>query len=107
MAVTQGETSLTVNSGAALAVCLLQLATSTAYDDDGNVTATIDAMGRVTAWYLDASDNDVAGYQGQVLGVDDRRGGAQQRHPRQPTGLQRLRLLGHGRIDGHRLHRPL
>ncbi len=73
MAVTQGETSLTVNSGAASAVCLLQLATSTAYDDDGNVTATIDAMGRVTASYFDASDNDAAGYQGQVLGVNDRR----------------------------------
>ncbi len=29
-------------------------------------------MGRVTASYFDASDNDVADYQGQVLGVNDR-----------------------------------
>jgi RHS repeat-associated protein len=68
VAVTQGTTSSTLNvSGANPTVCLLQVATSTACDADGNVTATVDGMGRVTASYFDHSGNDVADYQGQVL----------------------------------------
>ena len=48
------------------AVCLLQTST-TAYDADGNLTATIDALDRVTATHYDALGEDVADYQGQVV----------------------------------------
>ena len=47
-------------------VCLVQQTSATAYDADGNVTATIDAMDRVTATAYNASGQDVAGYQGQI-----------------------------------------
>ena len=49
-------------------VCLLRRKLSaTAYDSDGNVTATIDARGNVTATAYDDSDNAVADYTGQAL----------------------------------------
>ena len=53
-------------SSGTTAICLLQLATSTAYDANGNVTATIDGSGRVTATTFDALDEDIADYQGQA-----------------------------------------
>ena len=47
--------------------CLLQQTTATAYDGDGNVTATIDGLGRVKATTYDDVGNDVADYQGQSV----------------------------------------
>ena len=44
--------------------------TQTIYDADGNVTATIDPMGRVTATTYDEFGQDVADYQGQVASTD-------------------------------------
>ena len=50
-------------------VCLLQRTTATAYDANGDVTATIDGTGRVTASSYDALGDDVADYEGQMLAV--------------------------------------
>ena len=67
--------SLTVSGPAATAVSLLQQTLATGYDADGNVTATTDAQGRVTASSYDEFGNVVAGYQGQVVhSVDEAAG---------------------------------
>ena len=41
--------------------------TQTLYDDDGNLTATIDPSGRITATTYDDDGNDIADYQGQAV----------------------------------------
>ena len=41
--------------------------TTTIYDGDGNVTATIDPLDRVTATSYDGSDRQIASYQGQII----------------------------------------
>ena len=48
-------------------VCLVQQTTAMAYDADGNVIATTDAQGRITASTYDDSGNVIDGYQGQVV----------------------------------------
>ena len=63
--ITSTASSLTLTSSGD--VCLLEQTSATAYDDDGNVTATISGMGRVTASTYDELGNDVADYQGQAL----------------------------------------
>ena len=45
----------------------MQQTSATAYDDAGNVTATIDALGRVAATTYNALGQDVGDYQGQAL----------------------------------------
>ena len=48
-------------------VCLVQQTSATAYDLNGNVTATTDALGHVAASSYNALGQAVAGYQGQAL----------------------------------------
>ena len=48
-------------------VCLLQQTSATLYDPDGNVAATTDADGSVTATTYDRDGEDIADYQGQVV----------------------------------------
>ncbi len=66
--VTTSASSLSVNSsvGGGL-VCLMQQTSAAGYDADGEVTATTDAMGRVSASCLNPFGQTVAGYQGQIL----------------------------------------
>lgn len=49
------------------AVCLVQQTTTTAYDLDGEVTATIDPLNRVTASAYDSAGRAIADYQGQII----------------------------------------
>ena len=44
----------------------MQQTSATAYDGDGHVTGTIDALGRVTASAFNADGQDAADAQGQV-----------------------------------------
>ena len=45
--------------------------TTTLYDADGNVTATTDPSGRITATTYDDDAEDVADYAGQVITTSD------------------------------------
>ena len=66
--ISTSASSLTVTaSGGDL--CLVELTSTTAYDNGGKVTATFDAMDKVKATAYDDSGNDVADYQGQELAV--------------------------------------
>ena len=59
--------TLTAGGTPATSLCLLQQTTATAYDGDGNLTATIDAEGSVTASTFNDMGDDIADYQGQAL----------------------------------------
>ena len=65
-----GETSIIVHYSGSSAVpggvCLLEQTSAAAYDADGEVTATTDALGRVSASTYDSLGQVVAGYRGQV-----------------------------------------
>ena len=56
-----------ISGGLPGAVALLQNMSQTAYDPLGEETATIDAMGRVTASAYNALGSQIAQYQGQVI----------------------------------------
>ena len=63
------SSSLTLSNAADPAgtqVCLLQQTSATAYDGDGNVTAKIDAMGRLTATSYNNVGADAADYRGEA-----------------------------------------
>ena len=66
--------SLTVQNTANPAgtqICLLQQSSATAYDGDGNKTATIDGDGQVEATSFDNAGREIADYQGQVIEGSD------------------------------------
>jgi len=57
--VSVSTSALTVTGGSvSTQVCLMQQTSATAYDADGRVTATTDALGRVTASFYDALGRD-------------------------------------------------
>ena len=67
--VSASASQLTVNyqSGTMpAAVCLLQQTSASAYDSDGKLTSTTDALGHVAASTYNSAGQAVAGYQGQV-----------------------------------------
>ena len=59
--------SATVTLSGSGDVALIQQTSATAYDFDGNVTATIDGNGNAAAHSYDDFNNDVTDYQGQVV----------------------------------------
>ena len=66
------EVKLTYSTGGDPSqLCLIEQTSATAYDADGNVTATIGAIGRVAASTCDELGQDTNDYQGQVLAGDN------------------------------------
>ena len=71
----------------------MQQTSATAYDLNGNVTATTDALGHVAASSYNALGQAVAGYQGQALSTSGNSWTFNNLTPDSQFILRRIRLL--------------